>query len=354
MRGLRRIVREQSALSYMMRDRRWVPIFICILASALLWFVTTLSAPSGYTKQVRIALLPPDFPADYVVTDSTDFPKEIVVDIHAPGGTLFKYSIRHFFEGEYAFKPVVDTLALNPDGGEWRLSIQELKTQVLSHVLQDVRRIVSDTIQSVIVSPAEIALRYMPLMEQPIEVVFGSQVDYGDRANLRLVDSVDISPSVVQIYGSADRLLSLRDTHPFVQTDTTAIKLSSPGQTSHKLALLAPAGTRVYPDSVTVILTTEELMHYTRDVRNIEVDNLPAGYSIKLLPSTVKVTYLIPKIIGTDEEPIDIRLYVDAERVLSADKKLLDVKIRNIPKGVEMIQLVPDQLEFILTELPKK
>lgn len=353
MRGLKRIVREQRAFSYVTKNRRWIPISVCILSSALLWLLITLSAPAGYTKQVRVTILPPDFPPNYVVTDSIDYPREITVNIHANGGTLFKYSLRHLFHGEYTFKPVVDSLALDPKGGEWRLSIQELKSQVLTHLLSDVRRMVSDTIQSLIITPSEIALKYMPLMEQSMEVVFGSQVDYGDRANLRLVDSVDISPSVVQVYGAEAQLLKLRDIQPFVQTDTTAIKLSSPGQTSHKVALLAPEGTKVYPDSVTVILTTEELTHYTHDIRNIEVVNLPSGYSIKLLPGTVKVTYLIPKIIGTEENILDIRLYVDASKVLTSDKKLLDVKIRDVPSGVEMIQLVPDQLEFILTETSK-
>lgn len=355
MRGLKRIFREQGVVSYFMRNRRWVTLTICLIVSILLWLMVTLSSANGYTKKVRIRVQSPDFPPHYVITDSTDYPDELVVQIHAMGGSLFKYSINHLFDDIYTFKPVVDTLALSREGGEWRLSMQELKTQVLNQVLPDVRRIVGDTVQSFIIDPAEIALSYMPLVAQSTDVVFGSQVDYGNRANLRLVDSVEISPSVVQIFGSQDRLLELQTIQPFVLTDTTGIKLSSPGQTSHKLALLAPEGTRVYPDSVTVILTTEELMHYTRVVRDIEVMKLPAGYSIKLLPEAVKVTYLIPKIIGTDDNgELAIRLYVDAADVLRSEKKVLDVRLRDVPRSVEMIQIVPDKLEFILTEKDTK
>lgn len=353
MRGIKRYIRERGAVSYFMRNRRWVTFSICLVASALLWLMITLSAPDGYTKTARVKVIPPDFPPEYIVTDSTDYPDQLMVRIHAPGGMLFKYSLRNLFHSDYQFKPSLDSLALSPNGGEWRLSILELKSQVLAQVFPEVNNVVGDIVQDFIVSPSEVALSYMPLWHQNTEVVFGSQVDYGDRANLRLVDSVEISPSVVQIYGSEERLKSLRSTQPFVQTDTTAIKLSNPGQTSHKIALLAPEGTKLYPDSVTVILTTEELMHYTKVITDISVENLPEGYSLQLLPESVKVTYLIPKIIGTDDEPFPIHLYVDASTVLHNQKRKLDVNIRKIPNNVEMIQLVPDQLEFILTELKK-
>lgn len=351
MRGIRRFVREQGVVSYFMRNRRWVTLSICLISSVLLWLMVTLGASEGYTKVVRVVVHSPSLPPNYVVTDSTDFPRELEVKIHASGSALFKYSLDHIFDSHYGFTPYVDTMTLNPEGGEWRLSMAELKTQVLSREFPDVRKIVPDTVQSFIISPAEMALSYMPLMRQEVEVVFGSQVDYGDRANLRLVDSVAISPSAVYIYGSQERLNELREIQPFVQTDSVSIKLSNPGQTSHKLALLAPAGTRLYPDSVSIILTTEELLHYTQVVNSIDVQNLPSGYSIKLLPETVKVTYLIPKVIGTDDEKFDFRLFVDASDVLSGAKKTLDVRLRDVPKNVEMIQLVPDKLEFILTEI---
>ena len=356
MKGLRRILREARPWRLLRKDKRWAGLLVCLLLSLFFWFLIVLDSPGGYAKKFRVPLLLPELPGAYVVTDSAAFPKAIEVSVRASGGRLFRYSLSNLFFSPKPYRPTVDTTELSDKGGLLNLNIRKLKSALLSSgaLPSGTRELLKDSINDLTVSTPRLALSYEPLVEREAEVIFAGQVDFGQSANLKLTDTVGLFPKVVKLYGprsSIDSLLKAEGTLA-VRTDTAAIKIGDPGHVLLPVALLPGSGMKTFPDSVYVSFQTEELIHSTFIVRNIEVRGLDNRHTIKLLPSAVKVTTLIPR-SREGETDFDPELYVDASRVIGAPPGYqLEVRVGNLPDRatVEMIQLDPDRLDFILEE----
>lgn len=356
MKGLRSIIRESKPWTALRKDKRWLSLLACLALALFFWFLIVLDAPGRYTKEYCVGLVLPELPGRYVVTDSTGFPTELTVKVRANGGKLFRYSLRNLFFAPAPLSPDVDEEDLSPEGGVLEFDPRLLKSSLLHSASLPASTVsmLSDTIGDLSISPARIYLRYEPLDERDAEVIFSSQVDFGKSANLKLVDTVGLFPKVVRLYGPKSTLDSLEkaDGSLVVYTDTTSIKIGNPGRVLLPVALLAERGTYTEPDSVFVSFTTEELVHASFMVNHIEVRGLDGRHTLKLLPPSVKVTILVPR-TKADEMTYDPMLYVDASGVIGADSGYrLEVHVGNPPSksNVDMIQLDPDRLDFILEE----
>lgn len=356
MRGLRKIIKELRPWTFLSGKKRWAGFLLCLLLSLFFWFIITLDLPSGYTKEYTIPLEAPLLPGKYTLTDSTEMPPHMTVGLRAGGGKLFRYSLRNLFYHPTLFRPQVDTSKMSSSGGILELTTRGLCEQLLQRGIlpPGTTEILEDSVRDITIDPERILLHYEPLKERMAEVLFSGQVDFGKSANLKLVDTVGIIPKRVKVYGAKSALDSLRKAEGamVVHTDTTLIKIGNPGRILLPISVMPVPGLRVYPDTVFVSLVAEELVHTTITIRNIEVRGLDRHHTLQLLPSTVKVTTLVPR-TRVGESPYIPRLYVDASEVIGASPDYrLEVQISNIPdkSEVEMIQLDPDRLDFILEE----
>ena len=356
MKGLRRIIREARPWTFLAKDKRWAGLLVCLMLALFFWFLLVLNSPGGYTKKLTIPILVPELPGRYIVTDSTAFPSEIEVGIRATGGRLFRYSLSTLFFHPKPFRPSIDSTELSDDGGVLNLNLRKLRSELLSSrsLPSHTKELLKDTVNDLVLSASRLALAYEPLVEGEAEVIFAGQVDFGESANLKLTDTVGIFPKIVKLYGpksSLDSIVRAEGTLA-VRTDTAAIKIGDPGHVLLPVSLLPGRGMKTVPDSVYVSFQTEELVHSTFMVRNIEIRGLDKLHTLKLLPAAVKVTTLIPR-SREGEMDYDPQLYVDASRVIGAPPGYqLEVRVGNLPDRtkVEMIQLDPDRLDFILEE----
>ncbi len=324
---------------------------MCILLSTLMWFVLALSSPQGYTKEVDVRVEWPALPAEYVVTDSTVFPRHLTVELHSSGFGLLRYTLNSLFRSVPTYTPIVNTSSLDTDGGTWELTDRQLKSQVLTNILPMAKAILTDTLLNVNIKPSTLKIPYEPLSSAEADVIFTSQVDFGEKPNLNLVGEVQLTPDKVMLYAAKSQIDSLSASHNLiVRTDTVAVRIGDPGKIRTAIALIPPANTRVQPDSVIVSLATEELTSRTFIATNIAVKGLKPGYTLHLLPEQVRVTYLIAKTSARDSALPDIQLYVDAGDIKTQDQKLLSVKVKNFPEEVQLIQLDPDRVSYILQE----
>lgn len=352
MKGLRRLLREGRFTAYFMRDRRWVALLICILIAAFFWIVSAIDDPKGYTKEFVVQLDKPILPTHYRMTDLEKYPESVRVHVHARGGSLLRYTLNHLTPQSYRVRPVVDTMLLRPEGGEYILRESEIKRLLLGRPLQDVTRMDINTTSDIDVYPKEISFAYEPLSEARADVLFASQIDYGVHRNFKLADTVTILPSSVRVFGVLSDLQDLAAEGSVLTTDTIGIKIDHPGRDTVRVAVMCPSGIDVRPDSVDVILTTNELVYHSFTTSQIEIRNLPQGYDLKLVPDKVTVTYLIPRDRVGEKTLFDPGLYVDAREAFGGSrKKSLVLRAERLPSQVEMVQLVPDRLDYVLSEI---
>lgn len=351
MRGLRRLLREGRFTAYFMRDRRWVALSICLLISVFFWVVAAIDDPRGYTKEIAVQLDKPILPTNYRMTDLSQYPEVVYVKVHAKGGSLLRYTINQIGRSSYRVRPTVDTTQLLPEGGQYRLRERDLKRLLLSKPLHDVSRMDLNTSTDLKIYPEEISFSYEPLSEGKADVLFGSQIDFGVHRNFKLADTISLIPSSVRVFGVKSDLEDFMATGAVLTTDTIGLKIDNPGRDTIRVAVVTPSGIDARPDSVDVVLMTNELVYHSFTTSDIEIRNLPPGYDLSLVPLQVTVTYLVPKDKVGEETLFDPGLYIDAREAFDgSNRKALMVHVDKVPSQVDMIQVVPDRLDFILRE----
>lgn len=358
MKGLRRILREGRLTSYLMRDRRWLALLVCLLIAALLWFLAALYSPNGYTMEIAVKLEKPNqsLPPSYSITDLEHYPDKITISVHAKGDALMGYTWRHPRHKEISIRPTIDTLLLKSEGGDYIIREQQLKGMIFSdECLPDLGQLSTKTLGNTVkISPEQVSFSYRPLSKDKAEVLFNSQVHYNKHHNLKLV-SWEVIPSTIEIYGIRSDLEMLREANQgslLLYTDSVGIPIERPGCDTVRVAVMIPEGIRTHTDSVDVALTVNELVYHSFTTSDIELRNMPAGYELKLLPEQVTVTYLMPKEQEGQRMRIDPQLYVDVREALDSIPRLLTVLVDG-EQPVEMLQIVPDRLDYLLREVEK-
>lgn len=324
---------------------------ICLLISVFFWLVAAIDDPRGYTKEIAVQLDKPILPSNYRMTDLSQYPEVVYVKVHTKGGSLLRYTINQIGRPSYRVRPTVDTTHLLAAGGQYRLREGDLKRLLLSKPLHEVSRMDLNTLTDFKIYPDEIAFSYEPLSEGKAEVLFGSQIDFGVHRNFKLADTISLTPSSVRVFGVKSDLDDFMASGAVLTTDTIGLRIDNPGRDTIRVAVVTPPGIDARPDSVDVVLMTNELVYHSFTTSDIEIRNLPPGYDLSLIPLQVTVTYLVPKDRVGEETLFDPGLYIDAREVFGGTGgQTLTVHVSNVPSQVDMIQVVPDRLDFILRE----
>ncbi|MDO5035912.1 MAG: hypothetical protein Q4D93_03015 [Porphyromonas sp.] len=349
--GLGGRVRSWGTVSYFLRQRRWVALLICMLVAVLFWLMSAMDGT--YTKRVQLQVSEDiNLPVGYTLVDSSLIPKVVAVDITAQGGTLLSYSLETIFDKQLHLKLEVDSDFINPQGGRWVVGGLRLRERVLA-TLPKLSKFVANQSGSDLelrIYPEEITIEYERLTTRSIPVAFTSQIDFGDNAHF-ILNALTMTPDVVKVYGVRADVDSLLIRDEVIETDDMPIRVDRAGVSSYKVALQVPKGMTLDPDSVEVTVAVEELLYHTEQVSQIEVDNLDKGYTLRLFPSTISVSYLAPRdsLLDLKEDSHPVVLYVDAKEIESQTLQL-EVHLREVPRFAHTIQLEPDRVEFILEE----
>lgn len=345
MRGLKRSIREWKPVSYFGKGGRWLILLLCILLAAIIWLIQTLD--NTYTKSIEMSVVAPVLPDSYSTLGDKNLPEVVEVRVTARGGRLFGFALQEIFSKTPPLKLVVDTLLLDPNGGYWSFTGEELTRQVRNSY-----PLLSDFFKpgevQINVRPDVIGFNYEQLSERKLPVYFNSQVDLGGESN-RLLMSLELIPDEVTAYGPSSLLDKIELESAVISTDTLPLIVQSDSVSYHRVALLQPEGVRLFPDSVTVRVNVELLAYNSFVNTDIAVRNLPEGYVIRLFPSAVKITFLALSDVDVDEIKSEIMLYVDADDIAPGSNKL-KVRLRQIPEEIHMIQLEPDRVEYIVEE----
>lgn len=112
-----------------------------------------------------------------------------------------------------------------------------------------------------------------------------------------------------------------------------------------KVALMAPPGTRVVPDSVAVSYDVEPLIIKTRKVV-IEPVNVPADVKLITFPAQIDVHYMVPMSLYATTNP-RFRVLADY-RHLSGNTSKMPLRLVDVPDELENVHLSADSAEFFL------
>lgn len=333
-------------ISYFSKGRRWLILLFCILLAAILWLIQAMDAT--YTKKVRMEVEAPTLPLKYAIDNHSGIPHSIEVAITARGDKLLSYSFQELLRKRPVLKLAIDTMLLTADGGYISIGKEELLRQIRNTNELFNSYFDSSTNPQITLFPDFASFSYAPLVERRVEVFFGSQINLGEESNRMLVE-LSMEPDVVSVYGLATTIDSLLQAQGLISTDTMPLAVSRDSVSYHRVALMCPKGMRLTPDSVTVKTVVAPLRYNSLVISDIKVRNLPNGYNIRLFPSVIKVSFLALDKVSVSEIANQLHPYVDVEELNEGTKKL-KLYIPNIPKEVQMLQLEPDAVEYLIEQ----
>lgn len=338
--------KKLKPISYFSKGRRWLILLFCFILASILWLFQALN--DTYTKHITILVEVPALPVKYDFDDTKGIPKEIEVAITARGNELLDYSFEQWFTKKSKLKLAIDTLQIMPEGGYISIGREELLRQIKNTNDLFNQHFGNSNEAHVSLFPDYISFSYAPLTERQVDVFFGGQIDLGKESN-RVLVSLTMSPEVVSAYGLTTSMDSLAATQRLISTEQSPLQVKKDGISSYKVALIAPNGIRLTPDSVTITTEVAPLKYNFFTTDDILVRNLEEGYKIRLFPSTIKVSYLALEGVNNSEISSMVRPYVDVDEIVEGTKTL-KVRLPYVPQELHMIQLEPDVVEYIIEQ----
>lgn len=352
MKGLGRTVKDLRMVSYFSKGRRWLILCFCILLALIIWLFQTLNGT--YTKVMTLEIAPIQIPSKYSIESYAELPRAITIEVTSTGNKLLAFTLSNqLFQKPPKIELEIDSARLNPEGGYWSASGVEIIRQI-RHSFPALDESFTFTIDRIAIRPDYIGFSYAPMEERLFPIVFSSQIDF-DGSDNRFLKSWRMNQEEVMVYGTRSKLDSLSNITGVILTDTTYLKLNNIGINTQKVALLSPDGITLANDSVKVELMVQELRYYSFQSHDLKVRNLPEGISIRLFPSQTKITYLAEENIDQNKVKNELDLFIDLDELVDNPNttKKLKINFSKLPKEVHMIQLEPDQVEFILEEKGK-
>ncbi len=327
MRGIRSIFRDQKKVLRFLTSRTTLLFFLFLLISLAFWFVQILQ--DTYVTTLRVPVVLNEVPSDIAISE--EVPEYIEVEVRDNGFALLNYNISQVITPIY--------LNFTPDQSregymEWGSA--EIENELFKRFGANGRRT-----RIVTFFPSRIAFSYSPKAKREVPIDFKAQIVPAPGV---VIKDFVITPENVIVYGQKSDI----DTLTVIRTDTTTF-LDLRESISLKIPLVAPEGMTLTPSVVTASVTIEPLLQRTFSIP-VTVNYTSSRYTLRVFPTTVKVTCVVQASKAHELLPMDIEVTLEEGDIQNDHKGKLRLKISKYPDFVQMIQCDPDEVEYILEE----
>jgi YbbR domain-containing protein len=308
-------------------NRSMVTFFICLMGSAFFWLLLSLSKEYSITLSFPVAYH--NVPKDRVI--SNHLPESIDIEIRAKGFNLLSY--KFYSARETISIDLKDARPLESRNHSFLLT--NLRTDKITAQF-------SNSIRIIKISPDTIFLNFNKKVTKRVRVVPKIKVECAEE--FQLTDSVHLDPEYIDISGAADVLEHVDSitTMPMVLRNVNKPMLV-------KIAL-AKTSTLKYTEysvpTVDAIINVAKFTEASIELP-VEVENLPAGYSLKTFPDKVMVKYNVAFENYEKVNASQFRLIVDYNKVEQGSNKL-KLQLVQHPSTVRAVKLQTEKVEFII------
>ena len=130
------------------------------------------------------------------------------------------------------------------------------------------------------------------------------------------------------------------------------IKLENISDTLRRqVALVTQKGVKFVPASIEMMLPVDIYTEKTVEVPLHGV-NFPANKVLRAFPSKVQVTFQVGLSRFRQITADDFHINVSYEELLRLGSDKYTVKLRNIPEGVTQVRFNPEQVDFLIEQIP--
>ncbi len=206
-----------------------------------------------------------------------------------------------------------------------------------------------------ITSQLNTSTRLLAITPDTLEYIYstgkGKQVPVRLRGNVGagqqyyLSDTI-FTPDSVTVYAPAEVLDTITAAYTqwlFLENVTDTIE--------RHVYLDAPKGAKFVPTSTKVTLPVDIYTEKTVEVP-LHGINFPADKALRAFPSKVQVTFQVGMGRFRQIDASDFHIVVSYEELLQLGTEKYKVKLRKIPEGVSKIRFNPEQVDFLIEQIP--
>ena len=320
--NLRKVV--DSFFKSLSKNKKLSTYIVFFLISFACWFLTMLSKTHETTFHIPIKYI--NYPADLVeVINPIDF---VNVRVKAVGISIISFYLFNY-----------KSLILNYDlANSQPITNGKNFFWIMNSNRKEVAYVLGASIEIMDITPAKLMIPFVNKIKKKVPVILNAEINL--KQSYWLTNELSVNPSSVILYGEQNLL----DLISSVTTDFLKVNELANDQV-HEISLVLPNGLKCKTNSVSLDLIVEPFIEEVIE-SVVEVRNLNNGYSLKLFPKNVSVTFRLPKDKYKLLETDFLKLYIDASDIV--EKKTIPIRYDNLPEWVKLERIYPNHLEFLL------
>lgn len=307
-------------------DKRVVIFLVCLFIATLLWFLNALSKDYSTTLSYPVKFINP--PSNQFLANEPEDRLELKVNAH--GFTLLRHKL------SLSFSPIILNISNLTKNLDSRSGRHEVNTNNLIRAISDQ---VSSEIQITAVRPERIVLVLDSLATKEVPVIADVELKFKDQFDLS--GSVRMEPPAVQITGPA----AILDTIDKLSTEKVLYE-DLDADLNRTIKILYPKSTSLKPTLVNIFAPIEKFTE-KEIIASIQVKNAKAEQSIKLFPSSIKLSILVGLSEFRDISASDFDVYIDYADY-SEESETLPVYVIPVSSHIKIIRHSPESVEFLI------
>ena len=310
------------------RSKRWknlLVFFTFVLLASAFWllryyqqkFEVDFSIPIHYDK----------VPSEVVLSNS--LPQKIEIKIQDNGTALLNYFFRKNWEAIQ-----IDLENISPEKNSYSVSRSTLNDSI--------QKLLLTTSKLTSFYPESILIEYSPLEKKELPIILNEDIVVA--SGYVLVDSIQINPSTVLVYGDKQTLDALQ-----------AIKTKPLGKTnldkrlSLSLGMQIPEGTRLSINTVNLTANIEACTEKTFELPVI-CYNLPKNRYVRFFPSSVEVICQVALSKYPQFSEMDLGIGIEYDELIQNKRETISLTLNKKPQWLINYRIVPERVEYLIEQ----
>ena len=302
-------------------------VFLCFFfIAAGFWLLQTLN--NDYETEFSIPVRLRNVPENVVIT--SDPVSEVRVRVRDKGTVLLNYML-----GKTFYPVILDFKNYTNMGNHVQVQTSQVQKWITGQL--------NASTALLSMKPDTLEYYYSTGVSKMIPVKLCGNVSAGEQ--YYLPDTL-FTPDSVRVYAPSDALDTMKVAY------TLPLNLDNITDTlEREVTLSAPKGAKYIPASVKLTLPVDMYTEKTVEVplRGI---NFPADKVLRAFPSKIKISFQVGMGRFRQITADDFHLVVSYEELVRLGSEKYTVKLRTLPEGVSHVRFNPEQVDFLIEQIP--
>ena len=302
-------------------------VFLCFFfIAAGFWLLQTLN--NDYETEFSIPVRLRNVPENVVIT--SDPVSEVRVRVRDKGTVLLNYML-----GKNLYPVILDFKNYTNMGNHVQVQTSQVQKWITGQL--------NASTALLSMKPDTLEYYYSTGVSKMIPVKLCGNVSAGEQ--YYLPDTL-FTPDSVRVYAPSDALDTMKVAY------TLPLNLDNITDTlEREVTLSTPKGAKYIPASVKLTLPVDMYTEKTVEVPLRGV-NFPADKVLRAFPSKIKISFQVGMGRFRQITADDFHLVVSYEELVRLGSEKYTVKLRTLPEGVSHVRFNPEQVDFLIEQIP--